>query len=361
MSDTAHWNPTQAIVRAMDDVLRLGSETPSRNGNTKELLSHHLTIFEPDERVVILPHRNDNIFAKIAETLWVIGGRSDLKFLQFYLPRAFMFSDNGRTWRGGYGPRLRHYCGCNNCVDQVEECLRLLNDDNSSRRAVMSLFDPSEDYVNSKDIPCNNWLHWLIRDGRLSLNVAQRSSDVMWGFSGINLFEWSVLQEMMANWTNTVVGRLDYYFSSLHLYEQHYERAEKVVKADPKMTVYEFENVHKAQFQTGFDMLGMKLETIFVYEETMRKGKGIFEPTLQDEFLQACWDLLKIFYLYKTLQEEAVCQITEILESMPLTDLKVAAVEYLTRGGYFAITYAMPKELIEILGKLGVLYSVNTL
>jgi len=100
------------------------------------------------------------------------------------------------TWRGAYGPRLRNWFG----VDQVAAVFQLLRADHASRRAVINLFDPSRDFAQSKDVPCNNWLHFLIRDGHLVLNVVTRSNDIMWGFSGINTFEWSVLHEMMAFW-----------------------------------------------------------------------------------------------------------------------------------------------------------------
>ncbi|PDQ34164.1 MAG: hypothetical protein B5766_13125 [Candidatus Lumbricidophila eiseniae] len=54
-------------------------------------------------------------------------------------------------------------------------------------------------------------LHFLVRHGRLSLNVALRSNDVLWGFSGINTFEWSVLQEMMAYWVGVEIGPASFF------------------------------------------------------------------------------------------------------------------------------------------------------
>ena len=80
------------------------------------------------------------------------------------------FSDNGRTWHGAYGPRLRNWNG----VDQIDETRRLLLEETATRRAVMSLYDPSRDFVKSKDVPCNNWLNWLVRDGKLHLTVGNK-------------------------------------------------------------------------------------------------------------------------------------------------------------------------------------------
>src|SRR6185369_6985003 len=60
------------------------------------------------------------------------------------------------------------------------------------------------------------------------LHVSVRSNDVMWGWSGINVFEWSTLLEMVAGMTQLRVGSLHFSVSSFHLYEQHYERAELI-------------------------------------------------------------------------------------------------------------------------------------
>src|SRR5215211_6568696 len=116
-------------------------------------------------------------------------------------------------WRAAYGPRLRNWNG----VDQLAETRRLLLEDVSTRRAAMSLYDPDRDFVQSSDIPCTNWLHWLVRDERLHLTVGMRSNDVIWGFSGVNSFEWSVLQDMMAFWIGAEVGDATFLASSFHL------------------------------------------------------------------------------------------------------------------------------------------------
>ena len=155
----------------------------------------------------------------------MLGARNDVAWLERYLPRAPEFSDDGLTWRGAYGPRLRRWAA----VDQIEQVRQLLLSDRSSRQAVMSLFDPGQDFVRSKDIPCTNWLGWIIREDRLRMNVVLRSNDVCWGFSGVNSFEWSVLHEMLAHWVEAEVGDANYLAMSLHLYEWHSDRAARVV------------------------------------------------------------------------------------------------------------------------------------
>lgn len=184
-------NIEEALVKSLGVLLEKGDVVPSRNGETRELWSHHMVIENPLERVLLAPGRGHNPFAALAETMWVLAGRNDMEFLSRYLPRAKDFSDDGKTWRGGYGPRLRaweRFGGIQNhlavypdigsgleeactrlnletpysltnpdpvcLVDQIEECVKILTENPDSRRAVMVIFDPSQDYTQSKDIPC---------------------------------------------------------------------------------------------------------------------------------------------------------------------------------------------------------------
>jgi len=69
---------------------------------------------------------------------------------------------------------------------------------------------------------------WIAREGKLQLSVAIRSNDAMWGFSGANAFESSILQEVMAYWLSLDVGRARYFAHSFHLYDQHFNRARQI-------------------------------------------------------------------------------------------------------------------------------------
>lgn len=158
--------------------------------------------------------------------MWVLSGRNDLEFLSHYLPRAVDFSDDKKTWRAAYGPRLRNWYGS----DQFKNVAELLLSDPHSKRAVMSIFDPSKDYVDTLDVPCNNWLHFMKRNGKLNLDVAVRANDAIWGFGGINTFEWSVLLQMMAYWTDSEIGFMSWYTGTIHIYERHYERSKMILK-----------------------------------------------------------------------------------------------------------------------------------
>lgn len=235
-------NVRQAFIGELQNLMEHGKSLPSRNGQAVEVCGREIVIEHPEERWLLLSQRNDNPIAKIAETMWVLAGRNDMNYLEHYLPRARDYSDDGMTWRAAYGPRLRNWYRYSSAsVDQVAACLNLLRADPTSRRAVMTIFDPGVDYAPSKDIPCNNWIQWLIRDNKLHMYVAIRSNDVMWGFSGINAFEWSVLQGYMASWLDVGIGEYHQFVGSLHLYEPHFKHAEKILANWNGFEPYEYD------------------------------------------------------------------------------------------------------------------------
>ena len=168
-------NQTEALVQVLREIDNNGREVTTRGFTQKEILSSLITIDNPNERAIVLKNRNKNIFALIAETLWVLGGRNDLGFLSHYLPRAIDFSDDGLTWRAAYGPRLRNWYG----IDQFETIIDRINEDTYTKRAVMTIFDPQLDFVETKDVPCNNWLHFMSRDNKLNLDVVVRANDAI--------------------------------------------------------------------------------------------------------------------------------------------------------------------------------------
>ena len=222
---------SEALPVLMDYVMEYGDEVGSRNGRAMEVLNPQIVLTNPVEREIITPLRKANIYAQIAETIWVLSGRDDIEWLSTYLPRAKDYSDDGERWRGAYGPRLRSWPRPpwpTNRLDQLAHVVELLKADPLSRRAVISIYDPARDTEPGKDIPCNDFLQFQSREGYLHLTVTVRSNDLMWGWSGINAFEWSTLQEVVASILNVMVGTLTFNIGNLHLYSQHWQRATEI-------------------------------------------------------------------------------------------------------------------------------------
>ena len=224
----------QALPRLMDALLQYGSDVGSRAGKTKELTHVGITLLMPQDRYVLVPGRKVNLAAQIVETVWVLAGRNDIEVLSEYLPRAKDFSDDGDTWRAGYGQRIRRFGYPRSFpgVDQLQYVVDLLRKDPMSRQAVISIWDPEVDTTPGKDLPCNDWLCFTNRLGYLDLQVALRSNDVMWGWSNINQFEWSTLLEIVAFLVGVRPGKLHFSTASFHLYERHFEKARRIAEED---------------------------------------------------------------------------------------------------------------------------------
>lgn len=228
MNNFEYSDISSALPDLASKLLYHGDEISSRDGEGRsrvlEFTWVRTTLENPRRREVLLRERKANIFAQIAETMWVLSGRSDVDWLERYLPRARQFSDDGIVWRGGYGPRIRHWGG----TDQVQNVIGMLRKDRTSRRAVIQIYDPARDSTPGKDIPCNNWIAMNSRLGYLDMGVALRSNDLIWGWSGINAFEWSVLQEIIAFELGINQGSLSFFTASLHSYERHWGRLSRI-------------------------------------------------------------------------------------------------------------------------------------
>jgi thymidylate synthase len=273
-------NASEALPVLMNDLLYRGDEVGSRAGRVKELMHVGITLTDAIDRELLVEGRKANIAAQIAETVWVLNGRNDVAWLSHYLPRAADFSDDGFTWRAGYGPRLRGWPRRSGHavepVDQLRHVFQLLKANPLDRRAVATLYDPQIDHAPGKDIPCNNWLSFSSRLGELDLHVAIRSNDVMWGWSGINAFEWSTLLEVMAGLLGIKPGALHFSTTSFHLYDRHWAKAEELAKATRHTALFPSPRFDAATLPSrDFDGFDQMLTSWLQVEEMIRHGDDV--------------------------------------------------------------------------------------
>ena len=332
-------NCTEAFIDLGQQLLRM-PEQSSRVGKTREMLMATITIRHPEHRCYVLPYRNDNIFAKIAETCWVLAGRNDVAWLSRYLPRATDYSDDGKVWRAGYGARMRHYGHTD--VDQLANIVAMLQRDRYTRRAVMSFWNPVEDYGDSKDYPCNDFIQAIIRKDNhdvdtLYLTVTQRSSDILWGFSASNTFEFTILQTLLAHWLSCAIGTLTYNITSLHVYDRHYSRLDKIIKAYTYSSIYEH-NLPIAGCNISSEPCDSlaKFDTclpIFFDREAMLPDLPNLDVDLllHDNFLLRCLDMLQAYKLWCVSKPNLSGDLIDCLSAMPDDDWKLAAIEYIAR------------------------------
>ena len=130
---------SQAVAESFEAILNDGHHQESRNGGATALYNVNLVVTNPRCRHLNLNGRTSNIFQLIAETFWVMAGANAVRpYLEFFLPRAANYSDDGETWHGAYGSRLYKY-------NQIDDAVKLLAADKFSRRAVIQIAMPELD------------------------------------------------------------------------------------------------------------------------------------------------------------------------------------------------------------------------
>lgn len=310
-------------------VIREGKEVTVRGLKTKELHPCMMCLNHPKNRTLLYPKRGNNPIATVAETLWVLSGTNNLTFLKKFLPRCTDFSDDGETWRAGYGPRIFNHNGVSNygyaCVNQVYFVIKQLKKDKYSRQAVITIWDPAKDATieSTKDYPCSNWLHFMIRDDKLDLTLTMRSNDAIWGFSSINVYEFTVLQELIAKELGIEVGKYFHLSDSLHMYEflgkkNNFEASQEMVDSWielPKLPEFEF-----GQTKRKFSFTKYRKEVqhlIELHTTDTNKSKKKIKYTFDFNDLNL---LDKVFAFYGTND----IYLLNSIKRMPFSDLKVA-------------------------------------
>lgn len=217
-------------------------------------------------------------------------------------------------------------------LDQLSAVHARLLEDPNTKRAVVSIFDPGSDYGDTKDVPCNNWLQFLHRDGVLHLNVTVRANDTIWGFSGINVFEWSVLHELMASSLGWQVGTLSWFVGTMHVYERHYDTVSRILHHRGMRSAYEF-GIDSLPVTIGLSGLDAELGRVFVVEEIARagdaKGAAQASATVRDPFFHACAVMLRAYNAF--LRSDDQDEVVRIVAELPVSDFRVAAIEYFSR------------------------------
>lgn len=333
----AHW----AFVSTMKELYHIGKDVTVRDLRTKELLFYNMKIVHGDERIILLPQRKSNIFAQVAETLWMLAGRNDLNYLVKYIPGARKFSDDGETWRAAYGPRLRNWFtryghagtdGVAYHIDQIKEIVNKLRADPNTRQAVISLWDPEEDWIKgSKDYPCNNWLHFIQRDGILHLNVGIRSNDIVYGFSHADFFGWSVLLQCVAHWTGFQTGSINWNVTSMHIYARHFDMMNRIVEEQIPDSVYPFTTPEFPILHIDVELDEFDHMLAFVHDTEQRLEENSYIAgldTYRGGFFGSCAALL---WIHAYISVDNPYRARDLFQAMPSSDLKIAAAEYLCR------------------------------
>lgn len=234
-------SPSIIYMNALMSLVNHGKEVSPRGKTVKELRPVVIEYHNPLNRVTFLKGRMINPFFQLAESLWIIAGRSDVDWLTDYNRNMAQFSDDGKYFNAPYGERLRYWNKNDsegfifNPFDQLHDVYNKFMEDPYTRQAVASIYNPIFDHSDkvTLDRPCNLMLVFKLRDGKLDLTVYNRSNDLHWGTFGANLCQFSTILELMASWLEVPVGVYYQVTDSLHIYTEDYgaKETDKVLSA----------------------------------------------------------------------------------------------------------------------------------
>lgn len=182
----------------------------SRNGPVLEFNEPVTSVYhQPEECVLFDPKRDANPFFHLFEFLWIVAGRYDVRFLKHFVRRMGDYSDDGKMFYGSYGRRLE---------GAIELCINRLRKNPDDRRAVAPIYWPDDTQYEGKDMPCNIAAMFKVRNGALTLTVANRSNDMVYGAYGANVVQFGLLTAYAALAAGYEIGPYSQVSDSLHLY-----------------------------------------------------------------------------------------------------------------------------------------------
>lgn len=197
---------------AVGAVIDGGHVVKPRGQTTYELLNTQLTLTIPAHNVLTYYARRLSYEFSVAEWLWMLQGRRDVRTIAYYNKAIAKFSDDGETFFGAYGPWLDR---------DFPYIIETLQRDRDSRQAVASIWRPNP--PESRDVPCTVSIQYLIRHDRLYAHTYMRSNDLFLGFP-YDLFNFTQFQRQLAAVLGVEVGTYTHTVGSLHIYGRDLER-----------------------------------------------------------------------------------------------------------------------------------------
>ena len=214
------WQQAAEAFRRSDGV----RSQNSRGGPTKEILHVAISIADPRQRWVVSREPPLNIAFALAEVVWIMTGRRDLAFLEYWNSRYRDFVGPGPELHGAYGYRVRRHLG----IDQLERAHQVLDSDPDTRQVTLQIWDsridlPAHDGTPAdRDIPCNVVAMPKLRDGKLEWLQVIRSNDILLGVPH-NFVQFTSMQEILAGWLGVECGSYTQISDSLHAYDSRWE------------------------------------------------------------------------------------------------------------------------------------------
>lgn len=215
-------------------VLNEGVEKDDRTGTGTLSVFGHQMRFNMDDGFPLLTTKKLHLKSIIYELLWFLKGDTNVKYLQNNGVRIW------NEWAGEdgelghiYGYQWRSWPDYNGGhIDQIEEVINMIKTNPGSRRMIVSSWNVA-DLPNMNLPPCHCFFQFYVANGKLSLQLYQRSADIFLGVP-FNVASYSLLLKMVAQVTGLKEGDFVYTLGDAHIYKNHLEQVNLQLTRDPK-------------------------------------------------------------------------------------------------------------------------------
>ena len=221
-------------LNLLQDILDNGTVKDDRTGTgTKSIFGHQMR-FNLEEGFPLITTKKLHLKSIIHELLWFLKGDTNVHYLQENGVRIWNeWADENGDLGHVYGYQWRSWPDYNGGhIDQIKEVIRQIKETPNSRRIIVSAWNVADlDKMNLP--PCHLLFQFYVADGRLSLQLYQRSADTFLGVP-FNIASYALLLMMVAQVTRLKAGDFVHTTGDTHLYLNHLEQARLQLTREPR-------------------------------------------------------------------------------------------------------------------------------
>ena len=221
-------------LNILNRILTEGTQKTDRTGTGTMSIFGTQSRYNLQEGFPLLTTKKLHLKSIIYELLWFLRGDTNVHWLQEHGVRIWNeWADEQGELGPVYGHQWRSWPDYNGgTIDQIENVVDQLKNHPDSRRMIVSAWNVAE--VNSMALPpCHTMFQFYVADGKLSLQLYQRSADTFLGVP-FNIASYALLLLMMAQVTNLQPGEFIHTTGDTHLYLNHLEQARLQLTREPR-------------------------------------------------------------------------------------------------------------------------------
>lgn len=205
-----------------------------RTGTGTMSVFGHQMRFNLAEGFPLLTTKKLHLKSIIHELLWFLKGDTNVRYLQENGVRIWNeWADENGELGPVYGHQWRSWSdNKGGTIDQIANVIEQIKNNPDSRRLIVTAWNPA-DVEHMALPPCHCFFQFYVAEGKLSLQLYQRSADTFLGVP-FNIASYALLLMMVAQVTNLQLGDFVYTTGDTHLYLNHLEQADLQLTRTPR-------------------------------------------------------------------------------------------------------------------------------